>query len=46
MLNATVDLERYRTPVANLDAVDPGDTGPYPADGDGKRAAQRTCTRS
>jgi len=41
MLNATVDLERYRTPVANLDSVDPGDTGPYPTDGDGKRAAQQ-----
>ena len=40
MLHATIDLDRYRTPVANLDAIDPGDTGPYPPDGDGKRAAQ------
>lgn len=40
MLHATIDLDRYRTPVANLDAIDPGDTGPYPTDGDGRRAAQ------
>lgn len=40
MLHATIDLERYRTPVANLDAIDPGDTGPYPTDRDGRRAAQ------
>ena len=40
MLHATIDLDRYRTPVANLDAIDPGDTGPYPADGDGRRAAK------
>ncbi len=40
MLHATVDLDQYRTPVANLDAIDPADTGPYPPDSDGKRAAQ------
>jgi PPK2 family polyphosphate:nucleotide phosphotransferase len=40
MLHATVDLTPYTTPLANLDAIDPNDTGPYPTDGDGKRAAQ------
>ena len=39
MLNAKIDLSAYRTPLANLDAVDPGDTGPYPTDRDGRRAA-------
>ena len=39
MPHATIDLDRYRTPVANLDAVRPSDTGPYPADGEGRRAA-------
>lgn len=36
-----VDLDRYRTPVATLDSVDPDDTGPYPKDRDGKHAARR-----
>jgi len=39
MLNAAVDLTPYLTPLANLDAVDPDDTGPYRSNGAGKRDA-------
>lgn len=38
-MHATIDLTPYRTPLANLDAVDPNDAGPYPTDDDGRRAA-------
>jgi PPK2 family polyphosphate:nucleotide phosphotransferase len=39
-LTARVDLDRYRTPTANLDAVDPDDVGPYDGDGAKKDAAR------
>lgn len=38
-MHATIDLSRYRTPLANLDAIDPNEAGPYPTDADGRRAA-------
>jgi PPK2 family polyphosphate:nucleotide phosphotransferase len=38
-LHATIDLTPYRTPLANLDAVDPNDAGPYGTDDDGREAA-------
>ncbi len=43
-LSAAVDLEPYRTPSANLDAVDPGDVGPYAGVG-GKKAAKHDLKR-
>ncbi len=43
-LSATVDLEPYRTPTANLDAVEPGDVGPYAGVG-GKKAAKHDLKR-
>lgn len=39
-LSARVDLARYRTPSANLDAVDPADVGPYEGAGAKKAAAR------
>ena len=43
-LSAAVDLEPYRTPTADLEAVDPGDVGPYGGVG-GKKAAKRDLKR-
>lgn len=39
MLHARVDLDRYSTPAATLESVDPDDTGPYPKGAEGRRAA-------
>lgn len=38
-LHERIDLTPYRTPLANLDAVDPNDAGPYGSGGAGRRAA-------
>jgi PPK2 family polyphosphate:nucleotide phosphotransferase len=43
-LSAAVDLDPYRTPAANLDAVDPADVGPYAGEG-GKKAAKHDLKR-
>ena len=39
-MHETIDLSPYRTPLANLDAVDPNDAGPYGTDDAGREAAE------